>query len=193
MTDLKENSEKSEHIRIHKKLIVSLVIISVLFGWFIFSCRTRSYSDFEKYKKDNGYVLYHGDPKGAYDFKCIRRHIGILGGIDAYSFSLSDEDYESYMEELKTEYNLTSEDENEKKYGRAHYYGIKVKDINALNDGYTLNDFKSGDFLDLITDMPVDEYTVMVYDPTGTGSVYSGIFVNPDTNRIVCYRGGSIK
>ena len=187
------NTEKSEHKRIPKKLIITLIIIIALFGWMKFSCRVITYTDFDKYKKDKGYVLYPGEAEGAYDYKCIRRHVGILGGIDAYSFSLSEKDYENYIKELETEYKLTSLDENDLKYGYAHYYGIKVKEINALNDGYILDDFNEGRYLDLISDMPVDEYTVILYDPTGTGSEYRGIFANPDSKRIICYRGGTIK
>ena len=185
-----ENTEKQEHKRISKKLIITLFIIFVLIGWIRFSCRVITYNDFDEYKQAKGYVLYHGEPEGAYDYLCIRRHVGILGGIDAYSFSLNDKDYESYIKELETEYKLT---ETARMYNNSYYYRCKVKEINVLNDGYTLNDFNEGRYLDLISDMPVDEYTVILYDPTGTGSEYKGIFANPDTKRIICYRGGTIK
>ncbi|SEP84090.1 hypothetical protein SAMN02910369_00710 [Lachnospiraceae bacterium NE2001] len=190
---LKERTSKSTYIIIG----VIIAIPVLLFALLVNSCRIKKYKDIDKYRKAGGHEIFSGTPSEAYDFKGIRRNFLFLGGTDAYSFTLDGEAYDNFIKKMEDEYDLCSTRESDVKYGNAHYYGVKVGDINALNHAdnpnYTLDDFDSEEFLNHISDTPVKDYTVILYDPAGTGSLYSGIFANPETHRIIYFRGGTIK
>ena len=59
----------------------------------MFSCRIREYDNFEAYKKAGLYVSYV-TPEEISSFKGVSRHIGPMGGMDAYSICVTDEQYE---------------------------------------------------------------------------------------------------
>ncbi len=191
-----ENIKERKVLQTLKPLLISTLVLGLLILGFAYSTRVKLYQSFDSYLKADGHVFTE-QPATAYDYICLRRHVGILAGIDAYSFKLDDDEYQKFIESIIEKYNLLSDDYSNLKYGYAHYYGIKVSEINVLNNaenpGYTLNDFTSGKFLNHISQKPVEDYIVILYDPQGIGSVYCGIFADPDTKRIICYRGGTIK
>ena len=70
---------------------------------------------------------------------------------------------------------------------------MKVGDINSLTPDYELVDFCNADLFKCVSEIPVEEYTVLLFRPTGTGSVEEGVFYNPVMMRMIYYRGGTIK
>ena len=170
-----------------KKLIFIPIVIVLLIACIIFSCRTKVYNSFEAYKNAGLYVSYVM-PEEITSFKGVSRHIGPLGGMDAYSIYVTDEQYEKIVTRLTEDLNLDSTDEKDLKYGNASYHGLKVGEINARTPDYNLDDFNESDLFQYVTDVPVDEYTVIYFLPTGTGGIEQGVFYDPGTNLMIFYR-----
>lgn len=170
-----------------KAIVIIFLSVAVLFGLIMFSCRIREFDNFEAYKKAGLYVSYV-TPEEISSFKGVSRHIGPMGGMDAYSISVTDEQYEEIVARLTEDLNLVSEDEEDLKYGNASFYGMKVGAINARTPDYDLDDFNESDLFQYVTDVPVNEYTVIYFSPTGTGGIEQGVFFFPGTNTMIFYR-----
>ncbi len=174
-----------------KIVVIVLTITAVLVGIVMYSCRTCEYDNFEKYRS-SGAFIYSITPDDPVNFKGVSRHIGFLGGTEIYSFRVTDEEYGEINQILVDTFGLDSTDEEDLLYGNAAYYGIKVRDIKRHTPDYELDDFCESELFELVTPVPVDEYTVIYFSPTGTGSVETGVFYNPNTSTIICYRAGTI-
>ena len=170
-----------------KAIVIIFLSIAALYGLIMFSCRIREFDNFEAYKKAGLYVSYVM-PEEVSSYKGVSRHIGPLGGMDAYSIYVTDEQYEEIVTRLTEDLNLDSEDEEDLKYGNSSYYGMKVGAINARTPEYNLDDFNESDLFQYVTDVPIDEYTVIYFSPTGTGGIEQGVFFFHGTNTMIFYR-----
>ena len=182
-TEMKGNERKSQILNI---FVCMLCLFLIVFS-FIYSCRTRYFDSFQKYQSAGLFVEYI-TPKEPSEFMGVSRHLCFLGGIDIYSFNVSKEEYTEIEKRLIKDFNLKSKDPDAVKYGNARYYGIKVGEINQQSLDYSLDDFTESDLFKYVSDVSVTDYRVIYFRPTGTGNIEQGVFADPGTGRIICYR-----
>ena len=186
MNLMKHISDNTERVVISwkKAILTSSAVIAVLIVALIVNAVwIKTYSSKEAYTGHGG-TLFFEIPEDAKDLRFAIRNMYISRQY-LYSFSLSKEDYRDYLEQLTKQYKLDSEDEEEKAYGYAHWYGIKVAD--CKDAVYSLNDFPTGLPFDKVTDGSIEDYTIIVYSPAGTGGHSYGLVTDSDSCRIVCY------
>ncbi len=77
------------------------------------------------------------------------------------------------------------------KYGFARGYGASVVDYMELE--YELGRFPAYECLNEVMDDSLEDYTILEYNPQGTGSSTSGIILNEESRRFVIFCFGTIK
>ncbi len=77
------------------------------------------------------------------------------------------------------------------KYGFENAYGADVEDFIDLE--YELDNFPIGLPYEKVISDDIKDYTLLIYYPSGCGSVTEGIAVNEETHRFVVFYGGTIK
>lgn len=196
-------SKKRKKFRIIKKICIILIILAIPPLLLIYHCRLQIYTDFNKYLKAGGHDYLSRYSYNPYDYKCAFQDTFIIR-YQAYSFSLSKKEFDCFINEVaENEFHISEGGSNHSSY-EYKYYGIKVGEINKLNninnpfygesyDSGTLDDFNYSDFVNNVTDKPIDDYTVILYHPHGCGETTCGLFADPETNRIVYFYIASIK
>lgn len=197
-------SKKRKKFRIIKKICIILIILAIPPLLLIYHCRLQIYTDFNKYLKAGGHDYFSGYAYQPFNYKCAYQDV-FFARYQAYSFYLSEEDFDSFINEVaEDEFHISKSGYSCSSYYEYKYHGIKVGEINELNyinspyygsqyDTGTLNDFNDSDFVNNVTDKPIDDYTVILYHPQGPGTRSSGLFADPETNRIVYYQMSSIR
>ncbi len=177
-----------EKKKLIKDILFVVSIIITTFTVFFLICYItyipRTFTSLEDFKKAGGICNFE-IPEGAYDCRYAYRNLFILSKQSLYSFVLAEEDYNEYIKGIEKDYKLPKPDD---KYGYGHWYHMKVSDCKAPPDESPgLDDFPVKLPFEKVTDTPIGDYTIIVYDPMGIGTRSYGLLVKPEEYRIVCY------
>lgn len=110
-----------------------------------------------------------------------------------YSYILSEEDYEAHKEAVLKRYSVDLQDEDDLRYGYAHWYGMNVSDINEDTPDYGLNNFPFGLPFNKVTKNDISGYKVLIYYPKGTGARCFGMLVDDARYEVVCFYSDQIR
>lgn len=122
-------------------------------------------------------------PQTAQDCRFAMRHVP-FGRLYLCAFRLDEAECSAYLDALRAQYKLDSEDESDRAYSYAHWYRMQVSDCVS---GDPTEDFPVHLPFDAVTEREIGEATVIVYSPVSTGSRSSGLVLFPDTGEIVCF------
>ncbi|MDE7252560.1 MAG: hypothetical protein K2O32_06420 [Acetatifactor sp.] len=177
-----------------KKLRKDILFIVIPFMVFFLICYItdipRTFTSLEDFKKAGGICKFE-IPEGAYDCRYAYRHPFILSKQSLYSFVLTEEDYNEYIKGVEEDYKLPKPDD---KYGYGHWYHMKVSDCkDPSHEAPMYDDFPVQLPFEKITDIPIEDYTIIIYYPKGIGTMSYGLLVKPEEYRIVCYDFESIR
>lgn len=174
-------------------LFVLSIIVTTLAVLFIICFITnspRTFTTLKDFKRAGGSCNFE-IPEGAYDCRYAYKQPIFLSKQSLYSFVLEENAYNEYIKAIEEKYKLpnpTSE------HGYGHWYHMKVSDCKAPNHGSTMfDDFPVQLPFEKVTDTPIEDYTIIVYYPMGTGITSYGLLVKPEEYRIVCYRFDAIR
>ncbi len=140
-------------------------------------------NSFEKYRNLTNHTLLTELPEKATDFKFQCANL-VLGAYNSAAFTLSDNEYEKYIQTL----NLRGKDE----YDEYNFTGKKVKDTEGCYDRYGTYRGLPVKKFKYVTEDDIREYTILYYESyQGAGSKTYAIMGNSKTGRIVYWFSGS--
>ena len=172
-----------------KKAKVLMVSMLVIMG--LTACMKKGpviYDDYNEFKAEFNGTEFEL-PDGAADLRMAIKDQG-LAKTFLLSYVLDDEKMDEFGKNtVQDKYGVTQPDEDIDD----EYFGILVKDIDGVNPNYTSDDFKHFLVFDAVIDDSVEDYMVLYYYPTLTGSTTKGILINPDTNRVLEFYYATIK
>jgi len=171
---------------------IGLSLLSVVICYISYTTRLQVGSDRAEFERQYPNYFLCDIPDEADDF-CYAYKKGLLMKCCLYSFVLNEEAYNVYEETVLKEYSVDISDENQSASGYAHWYGMKVSDVNKDDPDYILDDFPFGLPFEEVIEDDVNDYSILLYSPCGTGSRQFGILINDTEHRIVCYYAASIK
>lgn len=165
-----------------KPLVITAVLLLciALLGW---RSRPRIYTSAADYSAANGKMMYSLPEQAENCRFLIQKHL--IGKFYIYGFSLSAADADAYTASLVREYKLDSTDENDQKYGYAHWYGKTAAE--CAESEYELEQFPIHMPFFRITDRDIASAKILVYLPYNTGSRCSGILRFPDSGEFICF------
>ncbi len=98
----------------------------------------------------------------------------------------------AYVEEHYSEMNYEEVlSMTDHKFGFYASYGAKVKDYTNMN--YTLAEFPSLDIFKSVEEGSIENYTILYYYPTLTGSRTSGLIVDEENRKFIAFYRSTIK
>lgn len=171
-----------------KALLKNIILIAVILIFILLivlactSLGTKNYESQEQYKTAGGMIIYD-IPEDAKDCR-FAIYKFVLKKNYLYSFELDPEPFEEYIADIVEHYELDVDDP-EKQNGYRKWYGMKVRDCN--DPDYILDNFPVNMQFDAVIDDEIEDYEVILYSPSGTGSISHAMVVNRDTNRVVVY------
>lgn len=174
------------------KWIIGLCLLLLGIMWVLYSTRIQVGSDRTEFEKQCKNFLAYDIPNELDEF-CFAYKNGLLMKCRLYSFVLDEESYIAYKEGVLKEYSVDILDEEQSAYGYAHWYGMKVSDVNKDNPDYTLDEFPFGLPFERIIEDDINDYSILLYSPCGTGTRQFGVLCNDTEHRIVCYYAGQIR
>lgn len=167
-------------LKICKRLIVLFVI---LFGvGALAGCGLKHYDSIDDFKANAGNNFYV--PDSAEDLRLVIDDKG-LSKTYLCSYVLSDDELNVLTEKIIQEKYSVTQDNGEKEIVLDEYYGLQVKDIDAVRENYSLDDFPHGAAFDSVIDDSVEDYKVIYYYPMYTGSYCEAVLYNEGTNRVL--------
>lgn len=101
-----------------------------------------------------------------------------------YSFVLDADALEAYITTLTTEHSV-GKTEDDMQYGYGRWYGKKVAD--CCDPSYPADNFPVSLPFAEVTEEAIEDYEVVLYSPSGTGSRSSAVVADRNTGRIVVY------
>ena len=163
-------------------LIIALVVIFALIVFVYSPLGINTHQTMEQYHKAGGRV--HCEiPENATDCRFATFDFIIVRGY-FYSFELDKDSLEKHAADIVEEYHI-NKDDSDKKYGYGKWYGRQVKD--CYDASFTLDNFPVSLPFSMVIDDSIEDYEVILYRPTGTGSHSFGVLMNPNTYRVVGY------
>ncbi|MDE7252020.1 MAG: hypothetical protein K2O32_03650 [Acetatifactor sp.] len=165
--------------------LITLYAVVVIYN----GVATKTYESYAAFKDAGGYTIVD-IPDEAYDCR-FAFHSSIIRQFSMYSFTLDEDVYRQFIENVLAEYKVDFQDEMNRKYGYAHWYGMKVADCN--DPSYALDDFPVGLPFEKVSDTPIEDYTTILYSPTDTGSRSFGVVALPEERRLLCYEFSAIR
>ena len=188
--DVKSMEEKKRSSKI--KWIIGLCLLLAGILWVLYSTRIRVGNDRAEFEKQCRNYLVYDIPNELNEFCSVNKE-GLFMKYYMYSFVLNEESYNAYKEDVLSKYSVDLSDEEQLSYGYAHWYGMKVSDVNKDNPDYILDEFPFGLPFEKIIEDDINDYSIILYSPTGTGSRQFGILCNDAEHRIVCYYAAQIR
>ena len=168
-----------------KKAVVTTAIMAVAAAAVILllSAGVRIYTDAAEYSSNGGEMLFEIP-----DDACNKRFVIRKNGISrfyGYSFETDEKTADEYIRSLSEKYGIYSQETEDTMYGYAHWYGMKVSEC---DDAHGVgNAFPTALPFNEITAAPIEDYTLIVYSPKGTGGSSYGVLLSPDEKSFVCY------
>ena len=172
--------------------IIGLCLLLAGILWVLYSTRLRVGNDRAEFEGQYRNYLVCDIPKELDEFRCVNKN-GLFMKYYMYSFVLNEESYNAYKEAVLTKYSVDISDEEQLAYGYAHWYGMKVSDVNKDNPDYILDEFPFGLPFEKIIEDDINEYSIILFSPVGTGSRQFGVLCNDKEHRIVCYYADQIR
>lgn len=164
-------------------VIVILLLIIVVTEFMLMKNKgPKEYNDFGQFAADSyvGFEL----PSEATDVRMAIDE-GLLSKTSFYSFTMEDEALNDYIEKTVEEKYTRRNDDGTCEVVTDEYYNIRVKDIDGVNPDYSLDDFPHSLKFDSVINDSVEDYLVIYYYPTNSGSRCYGILYNDKTNRVI--------
>ncbi len=174
------------------KWIAGLCLLLMGILWVSYRTRVRVGSDSAEFERQYQEYLVCDIPNELNEFCSVNKN-GLFMKYYLYSFVLNSESYNAYKEAVLRKYSVDIFDEEQLAYGYAHWYGMKVSDVNNDDPGYILDDFPFGLPFEKIIKDDIDDYSILLYSPTGTGTRCFGVLSNDMESRIVCFYADQIR
>lgn len=187
---MSEENKKKRSSKTKWLIGTCLLVAGIL--WLSYTTRVQVGSDRAEFEEQYPNYLVYDIPNELSDFCSVNKN-GLFMKYYMYSFTLSEEAYNTYKEAVLKEYSVDISDEKQLAYSYAHWYGMKVSDVNKDNPDYTLDEFPFGLPFEKIIEDDINDYSIILYSPCGTGSRQFGILCNDTEHRIVCYYAAQIR
>jgi len=169
---LEENKKKRSS---KTKWMIGLCLLLAGILWGLYTTRLRVGSDRAEFEGQYRNRLVYAIPNEINEF-CYATQNGLLVKYYMYSFVLKEESYNAYKEAVLKEYS-----------GYEHWYGMKVSGVNKETPDYSLDDFPFGLPFERIIKDDINDYSIIIYSPEGTGTRQFGVLCNEAEHRVVCY------
>jgi len=182
-------------------------------GGYIYTDVPQSATDIQYYLEDSmlvhtSAISYVVSDEEEYDTFMESIKDDVLGVYEDSPYTHSPE-WDNYAGENKT---YTEEELEEMAYVEEHYsemnyeeilsmtdhkfgfyasYGAKVKDYTNMN--YTLAEFPSSDIFKSVEEGSIENYTILYYYPTLTGSRTCGLIVDEENRKFIAFYRATIK
>ena len=166
-----------------KAKTVLISAAAVLMALIVLTAIPRRFTSQESFERAGGRLPFN-IPAAAYDREYFMQN-RFISEVYICSFCLDGEDYNSFKSELEYNYRLLSEEEKDRRYGYARWYGMKTAE--CFDPEYPLNDFPINLPYDMVTDQNIADWDIIVYLPTGTGGRSCGIIASPDKKEMICF------
>ncbi len=186
---------KKEKSKKRSGKIIWIIGLCLLFSgivWVVYTSRVKVGNDRAEFERQYQRYLVCDIPNDVNEFRFVNKE-GLFAKYFCYSFVLSEESYNAYKETVLKKYSVDISDEEQLAYGYAHWYGMKVSDVNKDNPDYILDDFPFGLPFERIIEDDINEYSIILYSPCGTGSREFGVLCNDTEHRIVCFYADQIR
>lgn len=174
------------------KWIIGLCLFLSGIMWVLYTTRVQVGSDRAEFESQYQKYLVYDIPNEANEL-CFVNKNGLFMKYYCYSFVLDAESYNAYKEAVLKEYSVDILDEEQLAYGYEHWYGMKVSDVNKDNPDYNLDDFPFGLPFERIIEEDINDYSILLYSPRGTGTRQFGVLSNDTEHRIVCFYADQIR
>lgn len=186
LTGYSKNKNKKKII-----LCIGFIFIAVVSGAIIFAFTrfgVKNYPNREEFRNAGGVILFE-IPENASDCRyAVYRSVGSRACF--YSFKLDKDSLEKYAADIAEQYHI-NESESDTKYGHGKWYGKKVRD--CYDPEYTFDDFPIHLPFDSVTDEPIENYEVILYNPLGIGTRSCGVVIDWDISGVVVYEYKTIR
>lgn len=179
-----EENKKKRRSKTIWMIGLCLLLSGILWG--VYSTRIRVGSDRAEFEGQYQNYLVYDIPNELNEFRSVNKN-GLFMKYYMYSFVLNEESYNAYKEAVLREYSVDISNEEQLAYGYAHWYGMKVSDVNKDNPDYILDEFPFGLPFEKIIEDDINDYSIILFSPVGTGTRQFGVLCNDAEHRIVCY------
>lgn len=178
---------------IKKAIVVLLILIFSVLG--LTACKKsnmglKQYDSFEEFQAESNIDFYI--PEAAEDVRMAIDNKG-LSKTFLLSYVLSDDELEAITEIITQEKYSTSQEDGTVEVVPDKYYGVQVKEIDGIDENYTLDDFPHNLAFDTVIDDSVEDYIVIYYYPMNSGSTSKAVLFNPVTNRVLEFYKANIR
>ena len=167
-----------------KRLAAVLLLLAAAgIGLLCYAGRYRSYETYAAYASHGGRTPVPF-PEQAENCRFVLRNL-LIAKQYLYAFTLPEKAAADFEAELTESFRLDSAEENDLKYGYAHWYGKTAGACAGQDEG--LDAFPLHLAFSRVTDRDVRGAKILVYSPTGSGSRSFGVLTFPDTREYICY------
>jgi hypothetical protein len=163
--------------------VIMLLLLTGSIAFLGHYARVRQYSSAADFEADGGEFVHVIPPQAENCRFALKK--AVFGRHCAYDFTLSAADAEAYTAELTAKYRLDSTDENDLRYGYAHWFGKSAAECTGTDAGPDAIP-RSLPFSS-VTERDITSAEILVYYPQEAGSRCFGILRFPDSGEFVCF------